>query len=44
MVGCLEAKREEGGGCLDDRRLEGLAAEHEVTGRDKGRRGWDTVR
>ena len=43
MVGCLEAEREEGGGCLDDRWLEGLAAEHVVTGRDKGRRGWGAV-
>ena len=39
MVGCLEAGREEGGGCLDDRQSEGLAAECEVTGRDEGRRG-----
>ena len=39
MVGHLEAGREEGGGCVDGGRLEGLAAEREVTGRDKGRRG-----
>ena len=39
MVGCLEARREEGRGCLDDGRSEGLAAECKVTGRDKGGRG-----
>ena len=39
MVGCLEAGREEGRGCLDNRWSEGLAAECEVTGRNKGGRG-----
>ena len=39
MVGCLEAEREEGRGCLDNRWSEGLAAECKVTGRNKGWKG-----